>query len=178
MTDPNHAQCELADSDDLAGEGALAAITLVGLPALCPPGRTSLGLMVWRRRFPGRADQIASARGLVRQLLADTACADDAAWVTGELSTNAVVHSRSGRTGGFVLVEVTRCPHVARVAVYDLGGGGTPRVREQRPGTPTRERGYGLYGVRLLSVRSGVSGDSINGHVVWAQLALSPGQHA
>ena len=176
MTDPNHARCELADSGEPAGERALAAITPVGLPALCPPGRASLGLMVWRRRFPGRADQIASARGLVRQLLADTACADDAAWVTGELSTNAVVHSRSGGVGGFVLVEVTRCPHVARVAVYDLGGGGTPRVRE--PGAQTRECGYGLYGVRLLSVRSGVSGDSANGHVVWAQLALSSGQHA
>src|SRR5690348_5534316 len=56
-------------------------------------------ILYWRRRFAGIPDQVSAARQFTRFLLADTSAAFDAAWVTGELATNAIRHSNSGRGG-------------------------------------------------------------------------------
>lgn len=131
------------------------------------------GSMLWRRSFPGRGDQAAPARKMVRCLLEDTSRAEDAEWVTAELTSNAILHSRSGLPGGFFVVEVTRGLHMAQITVYDLGGGSTPTPGARRPGQVIGEHGHGLSGVRRLAVQTGVKGDALTGHAVWAQLALN-----
>lgn len=136
------------------------------------------GGMAWRRAFAGRGDQSAPARHLVGQLLGDTVCADDAVWVTAELVSNALQHTRSGAPRGFFVVEVLRGLHVVRIVVYDLGGHSVPdfarAVRAaHRAVAAQAEQGRGLAGVAALAVRVGVAGDAITGHAVWAELALT-----
>ncbi len=131
------------------------------------------GPMLWRRSFPGRGDQAAPARKMVRCLLEDTPRAEDAEWVTAELTSNAIIHTRSGLPGGFFTVEVTRGLHMAQITVYDLGGGSTPTLGVRRPGEVIGEHGHGLRGVRRLAVQAGVTGDAVTGHAVWAQLMLN-----
>ncbi|MFF4778982.1 ATP-binding protein [Microtetraspora fusca] len=126
--------------------------------------------MLWRRCFPGRADQIPAARGLVRLLLEDTPRADDAELVTTELATNALLHSRSGLPDSFFTVELLRCPHAVRITVYDLGGRRTPAMDSAVTPATFAEHGRGLQVVRRLADRVGVSGDSRIGHAVWALL--------
>ncbi|MEU4574618.1 ATP-binding protein [Nonomuraea sp. NPDC023979] len=130
--------------------------------------------VAWRRAFPGRGDQSALARRMVSQLLADTGRVDDARWVTAELVSNAVRHSRSGQARGFFVVEVLRGSEMVRIVVYDLGGGPAPDF-SRLPGTvpETAEGGRGLAGVAGLAVRVGVAGDAVCGHAVWADLALT-----
>ncbi|WP_344220089.1 ATP-binding protein [Nonomuraea bangladeshensis] len=130
--------------------------------------------MAWRRAFAGRADQSAPARQMVQQLLAGTGRADDARWVTAELVSNALRHTRSGQAQGFFVVEVLRGTDVVRIVVYDLGGGCVPDF-VRRPGSvpETAEYGRGLLGVAELAIRMGVAGDASTGHAVWADLALN-----
>jgi hypothetical protein len=133
------------------------------------------GGMGWRRAFPGRGDQSALARRMVGQLLADTACVDDAVWVTAELVSNALRHTDSGRERGFFVVEVLLGAEVARIVVYDLGGGGPVSDFSQTLGAlpETAENGRGLAGVAELAVRAGAAGDEVSGHAVWVDLALT-----
>ena len=60
----------------------------------------------WRKVLPGTTRQVADARRLTHMFLDDTARADDAAWIVGELAANAVRHTRSG--GGHRLVSRKR----------------------------------------------------------------------
>ncbi|MEV4800771.1 ATP-binding protein [Nonomuraea sp. NPDC049421] len=131
--------------------------------------------MAWRQAFAGRADQSAPARRMVEQLLADTGRADDARWVTAELVSNALRHTRSGQAQGFFVVDVLRGTDMARIAVYDLGGGCFPDFARRPDSVPeTAEQGRGLLGVAELADRVGAAGDAITGHVVWADLAYTP----
>ncbi|GAA1771999.1 ATP-binding protein [Nonomuraea bangladeshensis] len=131
------------------------------------------GGMAWRRAFPGQADQAAPARRMVGQLLADSGRTDDARWVAAELVSNALRHTRSGQARGFFVVEVLRGAAVARVVVYDLGGGSVPDFsRTSDSASDTAEHGRGLLGVAELAIRVGVAGDAVTGHAVWADLAL------
>lgn len=128
----------------------------------------------WRRAFPGRGDQSAVARRMVGQLLTDSGRVDDARWVTAELVSNALRHSRSGRERGFFVVEVLLGADVARIVVYDLGGGSSPDFSRTSGSVPeVAEHGRGLAGVAELAVRVGVAGDAVTGHAVWAELALA-----
>jgi anti-sigma regulatory factor (Ser/Thr protein kinase) len=138
------------------------------------PGRNWMrngGIMMWRRAYPGRGDQVPAARRLVATLLADTERADDAGWVVSELISNALIHTRSGEAGGWFGVEVMR-GRLVRIAVHDLGGGGVPQLLSECQGTELLEHGRGLRGIRELAVQTGVRGDPETGHFVWAQLAL------
>ena len=84
--------------------------------------------------------------------------------VAVELGTNAVRHTASGRGGRFV-VEITWCRQMTRVAVYDDGSQGSPRVTEDL----LCEDGRGLLMVNALAVRMGVGGNE-RGRVVWADI--------
>jgi anti-sigma regulatory factor (Ser/Thr protein kinase) len=134
------------------------------------------GGMVWRRAFPGRGDQSALARRMVGQLLADTGRADDGVWVTAELVSNALRHTCSGGERGFFVVEVLLGAEAVRIVVYDLGGGAVPDF-SRTPGMlgEVAEAGRGLAGVATLAVRTGVVGNEVTGHAVWAELALAGG---
>ncbi|MEV0621725.1 ATP-binding protein [Nonomuraea sp. NPDC050404] len=132
------------------------------------------GGMAWRQAFPGRADKSAPARRMVGQVLADTGRRQDAEWVAAELIANAVRHTRSGQERGFFVVEVLRGADVARIVVYDLGGGSVPDFSRTPGSSPgLAEHGRGLAGVAELAVRVGVAGDAVTGHAAWAELALS-----
>ncbi|WP_304452349.1 ATP-binding protein [Nocardiopsis sp. YSL2] len=77
--------------------------------------------------------------------------------LAGELFTNAITHTRSGRPGGLVTVTVFRLPGRAQVKVTDEGPlddeAATPCVR---PRDPERAGGLGLRLVALEADRWGV----------------------
>ncbi|MEV6987215.1 hypothetical protein AB0M95_38975 [Sphaerisporangium sp. NPDC051017] len=104
-------------------------------------GIVPTGKMVWRRAFAGLAEEAPKARAFVRCLLAGTRWVDDAEFTAAELVNNSLFHSRSGRPGGYFVVEVTRRPRSVRVGVYDLGGGGVPDLKRLATAPPTRAGG-------------------------------------
>ncbi|MEU8265920.1 ATP-binding protein [Sphaerisporangium sp. NPDC049002] len=137
------------------------------------------GRMVWRRAFTGLAEEAPKARAFVRCLLAGTRWVDDTEFATAELINNSLFHSRSGRPGGYFVVEVTRRSRSVRVGVYDLGGGGVPDIKNLPGEVPTdgvvdevlREHGRGLDAVARLASRVGYRGNPATGHLVWALFA-------
>lgn len=126
----------------------------------------------WRKVFPGTADRVTDARRLAGLFLDDTPHADDAAWIIGELAANAVRHTASGAPGGRYVLELSRTPRTARLAVYDLGGGGRPTFAHPVPRLALAEGGYGLRTIAHLANRAGIRGNPATGHVVWADLPL------
>lgn len=127
--------------------------------------------MSWQRLFPGHSDQVPNARRFVRALLTDTAHANDAELIVSELAGNALRHSRSGGPDGHFLVELRRGKMI-RIAVYDIGGGGVPRLPGPQEPTLFGEGGRGLFMVAALAESVGCEGSPATGHVVWACLPL------
>ena len=123
----------------------------------------------WRRVFPGRDDQVREVRRWLARLLPGAPERDDVVVVAVELVTNAIRHTASGR-GGLVMVEVTWCGPVLRVAVADDGAAGGPRLAAGQAGLA--EGGRGLHLVRALTASTGVCGDD-RGRLVWADIAWS-----
>jgi anti-sigma regulatory factor (Ser/Thr protein kinase) len=119
----------------------------------------------WVRVFPGTCDQVANARKFIARVLDGNPAADDAALLTSELATNAVIHTASG-AGGTFGVSVRVKPDLVRVEVCDAGAK-TPPIA--RPPDHEREHGAGLGVVELIAARWGHRGDE-NGRVVWFEL--------
>ena len=80
------------------------------------------------RIFPGERDQVGHARKFVGRVLDGNALADDAALLTSELATNAVLHTASGQGGTFA-VAVRQQATLVRVEVWDAGAVTAPVVR-------------------------------------------------
>lgn len=124
---------------------------------------------------------MAQARRLVRFLLADTPCADDAELIVSELAGNALRHSRSGDADGSFTVEVVlgRASPLRHggeaigilITVHDQGGNGVPWFRREQPPDPNEENGRGLATVAALATRTGYQGGPTIGHRVWAYLS-------
>jgi serine/threonine-protein kinase RsbW len=127
--------------------------------------------LTWRRVFPGRVDQAAPARRFAGFLLTDAGCGEDAEFVIAELASNALLHTRSGKAGGWFGIEVALGEY-AHIAVRDLGGGGVPSVAFTRPVDELPEHGRGLAAVSTLALTMGWMGNTVDGHTVWARLAL------
>jgi anti-sigma regulatory factor (Ser/Thr protein kinase) len=72
------------------------------------------------RAFAGRPESVREARSWVAGFFAAPS-APDAALMTSELVTNAVVHSASGLPGGSVTVTVAAGEETVRVDVIDQG---------------------------------------------------------
>jgi len=123
----------------------------------------------WRRAFPGRDDQVREVRRWLAGLLSGVPERDDVVVVAVELVTNAIRHTASGR-GGLVMVEVTWCGPVVRVAVADDGAAEGPRLAAGPGGLG--EGGRGLHLVRALAGSTGVCGDR-RGRLDWADIAWS-----
>jgi two-component sensor histidine kinase len=88
---------------------------------------------------------------------------DDAVFCLGEVVTNAVVHSRSGRPGGYVTVTADVLPGVlVALAVADAGGTWTGREADTYP--------HGLEIARELALFTRIDGDEL-GRTVWVVLA-------
>lgn len=73
------------------------------------------------RSFPGLPESVSAARSWVARLLPGSPAADDAALMTSELVTNAVLHSASGLPGGAFTVSVRAGDGSVRVDVTDQG---------------------------------------------------------
>ena len=88
-------------------------------------------LEAWHRLvICGRPEQVAMARGFVRQVLgAAHPGTERTALLTSELVTNSVNHSDSRLDGGTITVTVRTDADRIRVEVTDDGGPTEPRVR-------------------------------------------------
>ncbi|WP_345365590.1 ATP-binding protein [Actinoallomurus liliacearum] len=139
-----------------------------------------LGVLCWRRTFAGTPQQVGAARRFTHYLLADASAADDAAWVTGELATNAIKYSRSGREGGVFTVEVLRWRHSVQIQVIDGGGDGEPLLPPTAPAARLSKRRLrlegrlGLYGVGVLARQFGTYQHLDGSRVVWVRLTTTP----
>lgn len=130
------------------------------------------GQVVWRRPrvadhlsvavwvSPGRAEYVAAARRWAQSVAVAWGMAGAGVeLVVSELVTNALVHTRSGRTGGTVMVAVAGGWESVTVHVHDLGadGGLVPRPRPAAAGgAGLAEGGRGLPVVIAVSAEWGI----------------------
>ena len=103
------------------------------------------------RSFPGLPESVGAARSWVAGFLPGSPAADDAALMTSELVTNAVVHSASGLPGGTFTVSVRAGDGSVRVDVTDQGE--APRRPSAHAGL-----GRGLFIVSQLADVFGADG--------------------
>jgi anti-sigma regulatory factor (Ser/Thr protein kinase) len=73
------------------------------------------------RAFAGLPESVGAARSWVAGFISDPAADADAALLTSELVTNAILHSASGLPGGQVTVSVRAADGMVRVDVVDQG---------------------------------------------------------
>ncbi|MEV5753547.1 ATP-binding protein [Actinoallomurus sp. NPDC052308] len=135
------------------------------------------GMLRWERHFAGTPEQVGAARTFVSELFADAPFAGNAAWITGELATNAIRHSASGRPGGTFTVALCRWPTFGEIHVIDAGGPKEPRLPGRDPvgaaieeGDDLPESGLGLYGIGALADHYGTYRHRDGSRVVWARL--------
>jgi anti-sigma regulatory factor (Ser/Thr protein kinase) len=120
------------------------------------------------RRFAGRADQVGPARRFVAAALPPGSTARElTGLLVSEAATNAVLHSRSGRDGSFV-VAYRLTDGCLRVEVRDAGGPTDPRPRLHHLESLT---GRGLELFQALASRWGAEGGP-DGRLVWFELDL------
>lgn len=121
-----------------------------------------------------------AARDFTQFLLADSPVAADAAWVTGELTTNAIRHSGTGEPGGIFTVEVWRWRGFAQIQVTDAGGDEMPVLPVEDPATqisrggPPPQGQLGLCGIGALAHRFGTYRHPDGSRVVWVRLKSGP----
>lgn len=132
------------------------------------------------RTFSGEPGQVAMMRKFVWRCLAGCrvprSSMDDILVCATELATNAVLHSHSGKPGGYFTVEIAiRTGHSVYVAVKDSGGvwadpgaGGFDDV-----GDFEAEGGRGLRVVATLSADMGITG-SASGRTAWFRIPWPP----
>jgi serine/threonine-protein kinase RsbW len=128
-----------------------------------------------RRVFPGRPDQVAHARRFVARVLDGCPVADDALLCASELASNAIRHTRTGRSGKFQIL-VWRGQASACVAVLDDGSDTAPRLAAGQPGR-LAESGHGLLTVQTLAAWWGhhtYRDGSTRGTAVWFRLDWKP----
>lgn len=131
-----------------------------GLPARRPWGAVG---RVLNATYPGVPESVGEVRQRLAAVLAGVPVAEDAVFCLGEVATNAVVHSRSGRPDGYFTVTADVLPGaLVALAVTDEGGTWTGREADTYP------HGLEIAGKMALFVR--VDGDEL-GRTVWVVLA-------
>lgn len=120
----------------------------------------------WSRSFPGRPEQVSSARRFVTGFLEDTSAAAVVELLVSELATNAVEHTASGDPGGEFVVTIAFEPDRVRLSVADQG---SPRTPLPGSASASDEEGRGLLIVAGCAKSWGIAGDA-QGRVVWAEL--------
>ena len=115
------------------------------------------------RTYAGQPDQVQYVRADLRPLLDGCPVADDVLLCISELAANAVLHSRSSRSGARFTVRVEIHHGVyARIEVEDSGGTWTDPV-------PDPSRGHGLDIICALAADWGIDGDCRT-RAVWARI--------
>ncbi len=132
-----------------------------------PPKATAASAadLRWRQVFLGDEHQIRTLRRWLAGLFPPCSSRDDVVAVAVELATNAIKFTSSGR-GGWFSVEIAWHRGTVRVAVADGGAPTGPHVIDD----PQADHGRGLFMVRALAARMGVSGGN-SGRLVWAEVA-------
>ncbi len=130
----------------------------------------------WARAFAGTPRQAHAARRFAAELLSGSPLRDDAMVVLSELFTNSVRHTRSGRPGGLVTVQISRWHQGVRIAVTDAGSGGCPVIRDPAARGEPAETGNGLFMVRCLASELDWHDDTC-GRTVCAILGTLPPGH-
>ena len=88
---------------------------------------------VWfAQAFPGSPEQVGNVRRAIRFYLGSCPASDDVTLVVSELATNAILHSRSGHGGTFV-VRAELHPTWVWIEVEDAGGQWTDRGHTTGP---------------------------------------------
>lgn len=125
---------------------------------------------LWTRDFRGTRDQVVEVRHWLEELLPDCGPRADVLLLASELSTNAVVHSRSGEPGGRFSVDVEWTPALVRVIVGDQGSDKAPAVVARTGDTPPLgESGRGLLLVDELANAWGTA-TRLQHRWVWADI--------
>jgi anti-sigma regulatory factor (Ser/Thr protein kinase) len=96
--------------------------------------------------------------------------AEDAELIVSELSSNAILHTASGRRSGSFHLALAVSSQVVALSVTDDGGTGTAPKAERADQDATHGRGLGM--VSLIAHRV-VIHDSQAGHTVTAELFTS-----
>jgi serine/threonine-protein kinase RsbW len=115
--------------------------------------------------FPARADQVARARALVHDRLADHPARDTAVLLVSELATNAIRHSHSKF---FALIITRTTTNRVRITVIDEGQAGIPDLHST---TADAEDGRGMAIVDLLASCWGITRWPGVGTAVWSECA-------
>jgi len=124
----------------------------------------------WTRDFRGTRDQVVEVRHWLEDLLPDCGPRADVLLLASELSTNAVVHSRSGEPGGQFSVDVDWTPTLVRVIVGDQGSDKAPAVAAKAGSAPPLgESGRGLLLVDELANAWGTA-SPLKHRWVWADI--------
>jgi hypothetical protein len=131
-----------------------------GLPARRPGEAVG---RVLNATYAGVPESVGEARHRLAAALAGVPVAEDAVFCLGEVATNAVVHSRSGRPGGRFTVTASVLPGALVVlTVADEGGTWTGREADTYP--------HGLEIAREMALFLRIDGDEL-GRTVWVVLA-------
>jgi len=130
-----------------------------GTPAMTTDAGARTG--VWfAQAFPGSPEQVGNVRRAIRFYLGSCPASDDVTLVVSELATNAILHSRSGHGGTFV-VRAELHPTWVWIEVEDAGGQWTDRGHT--------DRSHGLDVVGELAREWGRS-NRPHGRTVWARV--------
>lgn len=122
---------------------------------------------IWELTCPGLPEEVGRVRRWTRDVLGDSRCAEEAALIVSELSTNALLHSASGTASGSMRISLFRTSGSVVLAVTDVGGGATkPHEVAAADGDA---HGRGLTLVSALGRRMEVSGDD-EGYTVMVEL--------
>ncbi|MEU9607783.1 ATP-binding protein [Streptomyces sp. NPDC048057] len=126
---------------------------------------------VWGLTCPGLPEEVSRARRWTRDILRGSPMADDAAVIVSELSSNAVLHTASGRESGSFHLAVAVTARVVALSVTDAGGTDTaPEINRAGDGATN---GRGLHIVNSLAHQVVVH-DSDGGRTVTAELFAGP----
>lgn len=118
-------------------------------------------IMTWRRVYSGHPEQAPKVRHFIACLLADFPGVDDIVNAAAELVANALIHTRSGKPGGHLTIEVRRWTHCCvSLAVTDQGSPGQPHVPERADDGHFEETGRGLMILDATSTCWGWTGDT------------------
>lgn len=130
---------------------------------------------VWGMSCPGSPEDVGRARRWTRDVLRNSPCADDAALIVTELSTNAVLHTHTDAAAddqppGTFYVSLSVSEALVSISVTDSGATKTAPTVEHPDTDETHGRGLAM--VTALAHHVETHGDQ-HGHTVTAHLTTA-----